>query len=331
MIDYREQVESALRAVAVTSPTSYAWFGRRSRPLPRSVASALAPDSAREILIDGLQSVLYRSFYTQGRPVPVSADGVPGLPDRAFVEALSSANSGTGGWQPGWRLVRPERGTVLVERDGLHVRVPVSDCRGVDHDRGAGAPLSVRRPKEILAGPTGFYTALGDIEPSADRDGIEVRVYFNVCAEGAAPLVAVCTRLLNEAEIPFDLKIAGDPAGFSRCDAAVLYLDKAGFGRGRESLRTIISTCAPHLHGDPPAFTKPLAAGVAVGEHRPGLGPSFGTARCRLVAEGIVAAHENGARRLPDRLGVVARLFAKHGIDIDVPYLAPGSTGRYEL
>ena len=119
MIDYREQVESALRAVAVTSPTSYAWFGRRSRPLPRSVSSALAPDSAREILIDGLQSVLYRSFYTQGRPVPVGADGVPGQPDRAFVEALSRANSGTGGWQPGWRLVRLERATALVVRDGL--------------------------------------------------------------------------------------------------------------------------------------------------------------------------------------------------------------------
>jgi hypothetical protein len=331
MINYREQVESALRAVAVTSPTSYAWFGRRSRPLPRSVSSALAPDSAREILIDGLQSVLYRSFYTQGGPVPVGADGVPGQPDRAFVEALSRANSGTGGWQPGWRLVRLERATALVVRDRLHVRVPVSDCRGVDRDRRAGPPLSVRRPKEILAGSTGFYTALGDIEPSADREDIEVRVYFNVGAEGAASLVAVCTRLLNEAGIPFDLKVAGDPAGFSRCDAAVLYLDNGGFERVREPLRTIVSMCAPHVHGDPPAFTKPLADGVAVGEHRPGLGPSFGTARCRLVAEGIVAGHEKGARRLPDRLGAVARLFAKHGIDIDVPYLAPGSAGRYEL
>jgi hypothetical protein len=180
-------------------------------------------------------------------------------------------------------------------------------------------------------GSTGFYTALGDIAPSAGREGIEVRVYFNVGAEGAAPLVAVCTRLLNERGIPFELKVAGDPAGFSRCDAAVLYLDHGGFGRVRESLRSIVSTCGPHLHGDPPAFTKLLAAGVAVGEHRPGLGPSFGTARCRLVAEGIVAAHEQGARRLPDRLGAVARVFAKHGIDIDVPYLAPGSAGRYEL
>jgi HopA1 effector protein family len=331
MIGYREQVESALRAVAVTSATSYAWFGRRSRPLPRAVISAIAPDSAREVLIEGLQNELYRSFYTRGRPVPVSTNGVPGRTDQALVEALSRANSGTGGWQPGWRVERVEGGTVTVVRKGLHARVPVSDCRGVERGCLAGALLSVRRPKEVVAGSPGFYTALGDIEPSAGRDGIEVRVYFNVCTEGAAPLVAVCTRLLNEATIPFDLKVIDDPGSFPRCDAAVLYLDNGGFERVRESLRTIISTCAPHLHGEPPAFAKPLAPGVAVGEHSPSLGASFGTSRCRLVAEGIVAAHDSGARRLPDRIDAVALRFANHGLDIDVPYLAPGSAGCYEL
>jgi hypothetical protein len=331
VIGYREQVESALRAVAVTSSTSYAWFGRRSRPLPRAVTSALVPDSAREYLIDGLQNELYRSFYTHGRPVPRGRKGVPGRPDQALVEALSRANSGTGGWQPGWRVERVERGTVQVVRKGVHARVPVSDCRGVDRGCVAGAIVSVRRPKEVVGGSPGFYTAVGDTAGSAGHDRIEVRVYFNVRAEGATPLVAVCTRLLNEATIPFDLKVIDDPGSFPRCDAAVLYLDNGGFERVRESLRTIISTCAPHLHGEPPAFAKPLAPGVAVGEHRPSLGRSFGTSRCRLVAEGIVAAHDRGARRLPDRMDAVAGRFAKHGLDIEVPYLAPGSAARYEL
>jgi hypothetical protein len=331
MIGYREQIESALRAVAVTSATSYSWFGRRSRPLPRAVASALAPDSARKFLIDGLQNELYRSFYTQGRPVPVGTTSVPGRSGQALVEALSQANSATGGWQPGWRLEMLEHGTVLAVRDGLHVRVPISDCRGVNRGCGAGAPLSVRRPKELLAGTPGFYTALGDREPSAGREAVELRVYFNIPAEGAAPLVGVCTRLLNEAEIPFELKVVDHPGGFARCDAAVLYLDKGDFERVREWLRAIVSTCAPHLHGEPPAFAKSLAPGVAVGEHRPSLGASFGTSRCRLFAEGVVAAHESGARRLPDRFDAVARRFANHRLDIDAPYLAPGSAGCYEL
>jgi HopA1 effector protein family len=331
MITYREQVESALRAVTVTSPTSYAWFGRQSRPLPRAVASALAPDSARQILIDGLKNELYRSFYTQGRPVPLSTNGVPGPPDHAFVKALSRANSGMGGWQQGWRVERVQSGTVLVVRDGLRVRVPVSDCRGGDRACIADGLVSIRRPKEMIAGSPGFYTALGNTEPTAGSAGVEVRLYFNVCAEGATPLVAMCTRLLNEARVPFDLKVIGDPWSFPRGDAAVLYVDNGDFQRLRKLLWTIVSTCDPHLHGAPPAFAKPLARGVAVGEHSPSLGPSFGTSRCRLVAEGIVAAYESGARQLAARIDAVARRFAMDGLDIESPYLAPGSDGHYEL
>ena len=156
-------------------------------------------------------------------------------------------------------------------------------------------------------------------------------MYFNISVAGAAALVSVCTRVLNRAGIPFDLKVVDDPDGFDRCDAAVLYLADRDFASARESLRTIVSTCCDHLHGEPPAFTKPLSRGVSVGEHRPTLGASFGTSRCRFVAEGVVAAYESGARDLPDRLDAVVRRFADHRVDIDLPYLAPGSTDRYEL
>ena len=329
MIGYREQVESALRAAAVTSATSYAWFGRRSRPLSPAVAAALTPAAASRFLTGGLANELYRWFYTQGRPVPVGMKDTTGRFDRALVEALSRANAGAGGWEAGWRVDRIERSTGLIVRDGLRARVSMSQCRGGDRGLVAGAPVSIRRPKDTLAGSPGFYTALGDVEPGAGR--VEVRVYFNIDAQGAVSLVAACTRVLNDAGIPFDLKVVADPGGFDRCDAAVLYLDHDGFAPARESLRTIVSTCREHLHGEPPAFAKPLATGLAVGEHRPGLGASFGMSRCQLVAEGIVAAYETGMRRLTDRVDAVARRFADRRLDIDVPYLAPGTPDRYEL
>ncbi len=74
MTGYRDQLAQALRAVAVTSATSYSWFGRRSRPLPEAVSAALSADTAREYLIGLLEHELYRSFYTQGRPVPAEHD-----------------------------------------------------------------------------------------------------------------------------------------------------------------------------------------------------------------------------------------------------------------
>jgi type III HopA1-like effector protein len=322
---HRVQIEAALRAARVATPSSFTWFGRPSRPLPPGLASTLAPGVVRELLIEGLQGVLYGSFYTQGRPVPAGLGGSSVRIDRAFVAALSTANAGTGGWQPGWRVERVGRGVAHVERHGLRARVRQADCRG------AGALVSVRRPKESVTGAPGFYMAYGDREPGEGPDGVEERVYFSVRAEGALRLVAECTRRLNAAGIAFDLKVVGDPERTLRRDAAVLYLDRGGFGRAREILRSIVAACGPHLYGDPPAFAHPLAPGVSVAEHVPALGGSFGTSRCRLLAEGIVAADERGATRLPDRLDEVGRRFAERGLDVDAPYLAPGSAEHYDL
>jgi hypothetical protein len=332
MNGYREQVASALRAARLTSPTSFAWFGVRSRPLPREVVAALPRSTARQYLIDALGRELYRSFYSQGRPVPARPDGgVPARSDQAFVEALSRANTGAGGWEPGWRVESVERGTVHAERNGLHVRARASDCRAVVEPCKAGTLISLRRPKELRARSPGYYIAVGDVDLTLGPDHIEVRVYFNLSPAGAAPLVAACTRSLNDADIPFSLKLLDHPTGYLRCDAAVLYLAQSDFGRARSPLSVIASACKPHLRGEPPAFTKPLAPGISIAEHHPGLGASFGSSRCRLVAEGIVASHERGEGRLSDRVDAVARRFAYHGLDIDAPYLAPGSTERYDL
>ena len=191
--------------------------------------------------------------------------------------------------------------------------------------------MILRRPHELRAASPGFYTAIGDGRLARGGEGLEVRVYFNVAAAGAVPLVASCTRLLNDAEIPFQLKVVDHPMGFSRCDTAVLYLDGDGFDEARESLNVAVSACASHLRASAPAFTRPLTRGVAVGEHRPGLGSSFGSSRCRLLAEGIAEAYERGITRLEDRLDVIARQFAASGLDLEAPYLAPLSASRYEL
>ena len=136
--------------------------------------------------------------------------------------------------------------------------------------------MSVRRPKELTAAAPGFYIALGDAESAGSRGDVEVRVYFNVSPAGTAPLVGACTRRLNDARIPFILKVLDHPAGFTRCDPAILYLEAGGFDRAREALSAIASACSPRLRRELPTFTKPLASGVSVGEHRLGLGEASG-------------------------------------------------------
>ena len=332
MTNYREQIAQASRAVAITSSTSYAWFGRRSPPLPRPVRSALTADAARAYLVGLLERELYRSFYTQGIPVPRTPGGETGWarPDRSFVAALSEANTGAGAWEPGWRLAAVEHQSALVTRNGVSVRVQASDCRPVPSGSAAVGAVSLRRPKELRAVSPGFYTAVGDRGFLADPEDTEVRVYFNVTPEGALPLVGACTRQLNEEGVAFSLKVVDHRSGFLRCDPAVLYLDGRDFEEVRESIGAIASVCEQHLRPEAPAFAKPLIPGVALGEHRPRLGTSFGFSRCRLVAEGIVTARDSGAGTHSDPVDAVACRFAEQGLNIEYPYLAPGSADRYE-
>ena len=267
-------------------------------PVAAAAARRLAaspPATARRYLVDTLDDVLYRSFYTQGGPVPSQPDRGPARPDDVFVRALSEANNGSGGWERGWRVAHVDGETVHVERDGLAVRAPLADCHTADGRCAVGAAVSLRRPKELDAGAPGFYLALGDSTPALGRDKPELRVYFNVAAAGAQPLVAMSTSLLNRARIPFNLKILDDPGAFARCDAAVLYLEQRRFNDARGPLAAIAAACQPHLRTETPAFTQPITPGIAVGEHLPSLGSSFGSSRCRFVAEGIVAQPMNGA------------------------------------
>jgi hypothetical protein len=332
---FRDQVAAALRAVRVTSPTSFTWFGQPAPPLRREVRAALSPPAARELLVTQLTRELYESFYTRGAPVPHNADDDlrTATADAAFVAALSGANTGTGGWSREWRVVEADvNREVVVEYNGLRLYGSVSDIRCVDGGSPAsGATALAFRPKELRDASPGFYVALGDLARDRDSQDVEIRVYFHLTQAGAVPLLAAATQLLNDERLPFDMKVVDHPRRFSRCDAAVLYVENDAFTCARKPLGAIVAACAPHLRPQTPAFTKPLAPGVGIGEHTPALGSSFGIGRCRLLAEGIVDAAETRLTLLEDRVTAVARRFARHGIDLDAAHLASTDRDDYVL
>ena len=72
---------------------------------------------------------------------------------------------------------------------------------------------------------------------------------------------------------------------------------QSGHGPGRPCAPAISAELRNHV----PMLTRRLAAGSAVAED-PGGGESFGTHRCALLAEGILRAHESGAKSSGDRL-----------------------------
>ena len=141
-----------------------------------------------------------------------------------------------------------------------------------------------------------------------------VRLYWNVRAEGVSAIVRTATQLLNNRGLFFRLKVLSDPMAYTRCDAAVIYLHRADYPAAAKLCARPVRWSRTYLKHGIPAFTKPIAPGVG-GSGRPGPGESSGRHRCRLLADGMIQAHEQGARSIKIRLTFVAARYQAEGLD----------------
>lgn len=325
---HRDVVAGAARAVVVLGPTSFTWFGRPVGVLPAEVEQAMDADSARAYLLHSLQQRLYADCYCRGAAAP-SADDAHNLARRpdAFVETLAAANTGTGSREPGWRVVSATDSELVVERNGLSLWIGPDDVVEHPGDLDPGARVHVRLPNELRKLSPGFYMVLGDAGFETDEPTPIVRFYWHVVSAAAPHLVYLLSSRLNAARVPFRAKVVNDPARYTRCDAGVLYVHRHDYDAVAPVVRGAYRKLTGGLRPATPAFAKPLAPGLAVAED-PGDGDSFGMHRARLLAEGIISAHERGS---DDAVAVVADHFAAAGLDLDAPYVNPGSRDRYAL
>jgi hypothetical protein len=323
---YESQLTSAIRAVVVRSPTTYSWFGQSSPRLPARVERALTASTARNHLVHTLGSKLYRDFFVKGRAAPSGWETRSSPAGRGpFVAGMSAANTGSGYWADGWTVrERGDDGTAVVERSGLKLTVTSGDCSEPPEP---GRVVSLRFPKELRSMSPGYYVACGDRLPADRSPHVLIRLYWNLRESGAVPFVRLATSRLNGAGVPFRLKVVNDPQGFTRCDAAVVYLLDPDFVGARDLIDALYKEVSPHLDPMTPALTRRLAPGLGFAED-PGGDESFGQCRCRLLAEGIVRAYEHRARRIDDRLALVAARFAEDGVDLDEPYRSAGGSRR---
>jgi HopA1 effector protein family len=292
------------------------------------------PDVENEgALISLLANALYRQMYCRPAPQPV-----PRVIDRraarVFVDELSSANCGTGTWDPGWRIeaIEPD-GTIVVaqHRDDLALWARPEYFRPTTSSVGVGSIGRLHIGKELREMLPGYYTALGDSDQHVADSGTPidiVRLYWHLTAEIAASWMRELTHRLNAAKIAFRAKVLSIPAAYFRADAAVLYIARCDYGRTELLLPDLHRMVARHLRPATPMFTKRLARGLAVAED-PGDGRSFGQHRCELVAGGLVRAFEHGRTSATARTDAVAERFAEEGLDVSRPWLSPGSGQRY--
>jgi hypothetical protein len=328
-----EQVEGAVRATRFHSATTYSWFGKMSPRIASSARKALTRATARKFLLYNLQNQLYSDFYCVGGAAPTPRRTMAYVTQgmlTPFVRALSEANAGRGYWESGWQAEGMEDdGRVIARRGDLTLRAKSEDYEkpdGVEVEAGAGVRL--RFGKEFLALSPGFYMALGDSELAVSDARELARFYWNLTAEGAAPLMRLATTMLNEAGVTFRLKTLNDRGGYVRCDAAVLYVRKQDYEAVRPLVERIYPQVRAYLKYGTPAFTRRLAPGLGLAED-PGGEESFGQHRCRLLAEGMLMAHEQGRKSIIERVQVVEARFAEERIALGEAYLNPGSEDNY--
>jgi hypothetical protein len=330
MSTYQAQVAEAVQALAIQLPITYSWFGKPAPRLSARTRQALTSQTARNYLLFQLETKLYGDFYCRGgataQPLPQGSLVHGRTP---FVAALSTANAGRGGWEPGWEVRAVAGDVVTLRRGGLTITAHTSVCDPGD-DLAPGQVVALHIPKELLASSPGFYMAVGDTGSLDERAGPLVRFYWHLTAEAAVPFLAAATAALNGAGVPFRLKVDNDPGGYVRCDSGVLYVFKRDYERVAAVVRAVYPQVARGLRPATPVFTKRLAPGLGLAED-PGSKDSFGQHRCRLLGDGLIRAAEAGQRSLPARLAAIAARFAEDGISLDAPFLNPGATDIYDL
>ncbi|NEQ62948.1 MAG: hypothetical protein F6K53_38530, partial [Moorea sp. SIO4A1] len=210
--------------------------------------------------------------------------------------------------------------TVHIQRD-RHLRLE-------EQSAVIGDVVSVPRPSSHIRNQ--FYIAYGDLVYTWRYPS--VFIYFNFSPKGAVALMRHLTQQLNIIKIPFDFNVLYNPSSYGRYDSGILRIKKDSYELVRQVLQTVYAENESHFQTNVPIFTKVLAPGLALAE-RPEKEfrflEGFGMNRCKIVANALMEAHQNGDESPEARMQYILKQFEQYGIDLERPYLNPGSEDIY--
>lgn len=331
--DLKSELRVILEAITIEPPLAFTFAGRRIQVDPAAPYSMPQVPGVQNPLIASLQMQIYQHCYCRrfdGSAVeaPVSSDGGEDL-----TGDLTQANVGQERWEPGWQVTQfLSSGELAVQRNGLNRLLWPGDYLTPDGPGGMprkGSYVSVFCRKHSTSLQPGFYFVFGETLGDQQDESSPLRFYWHVAAAGITALVGGLTRELNRFPVPFRFKCLTRSALYARADAAVLFVARRMYPVVAGLVEDTYHRVAPQLRADAPLFAKPLAPGLALAED-PGNGESFGSHRCRLVAEALVNAETHGRRTPEARLEEVEKLFHEHGLSLESPHLSRGSIDCYQ-
>lgn len=250
--------------------------------------------------------------------------------DWEFYEKLHYNNHGKGSWNPYFRVEKYEAdGSIAVKKKGItayinrehHLRLEEQSAR-------IGDVVSVPRPSSHIRNH--YYIAYGDLVYTWQHPS--VFIYFNFSPKGAIALMGHLTEQLNVAKIPFDFNVLYNPSSYGRYNSGILRINKNSYEVTRQVLRTVYVKNKLHFQAHIPIFTKVLAPGLSLAERPKNefrFLEGFGMNRCKIVAKALLEAHQKDDESPEAKIQYIAQHLERLEIDLERPYLNPGSEDVY--
>jgi len=309
--------------------------------LPESVISrfeSLSLDIQNKHLSMQLRNFLYSAYYNgswhNSSPTDIETNNLSnnslfGM-DLAFYEKLHTSNTGEGYWSKNWLVVHEESdGCLVVQKNGLTLHIERDlYLSEIDKSANIGDLVAIKMPKNLVQ--NGFYMAVSNLGTQNNQDIL--RIYFNVSPEGAISVIENVTRELNNMQVAFSFKALYNPDEYRRYDSAVLYFSKHQYQTIYPILQKVYLENQDSFSQQVPLFTKQLAPGLGCAEepeNKFGEKESFGTNRCQMIANGLIAAWQADKNHPESRMTAIFEQFALHKIKLQYPYLNAHSEDIY--
>ncbi len=288
--------------------------------------------SQRQQLLQHLTQTLYAVAYCQMPQQTLKQAWQQPKDNTHFLQQLSASNHSSTDLDLGWTVYSVDKNkNAFVEKNEEIRYLPPKSFRfanPANTQLTVGAQVHLLRQKESSNTQPSFYYVFGNFTVPQEAD--IVRFYWNLKPEGMHLLIAQLTTLLNQYKIPFSFKCLNHPDYYTRADNAVLYVGKKSASVVNLLLPQVFDKIADYFNENVPLFTKKIRGGVAFAED-PGNNESFGMHRSRLLAKGLLQAHEQGWKKADKILSVVLDTIKEAGLDPAKMYLNPHSHFFYNF
>ena len=258
-----------------------------------------------------------------------------------FYRDLRHFNHGKGHFEPGW-LVNGQNEEGLLKVCKNELTLHIDPQRHLDSTKPVpkiGDLISVKMPPQYVQ--PGYYIAVSNAGSlnNINLENLEnlenhasvVDLYFNINSEGALFFLDKITKQLNQLELIFEFKTLYSPEDYTIADAATLSFLRQDYNLVVPFIQDTYQTNASNFKPEIPLFAKYLAPGLSLAERPISLAEleHFGVTRCQTIAIALIEAWQANVTSPEQKLHYIIDTFNKAGINLERPYLNPGSEDIY--